>query len=233
MQAWVIRLRSLGRRMGLGGIASWPCGARSSENRFESALLGQIREGDTVWDIGAHVGFYTDLFKQRVGPHGRVVAFEPAPACFETLQKRFFGSPQVQLEEAAIGAQNEAGRLRLGKEPFSQTNRLTQAGEVDGDDGPSAEVRVIRGDSYRSATGSTPGVIKIDVEGFEEEALDGMTELLTVPEVRAIFIEVHFRLLENRGRPLAPVAIERKLRAGGFRTSWLDWSHLQALRTSC
>src|SRR5262245_27460113 len=38
-----------------------------------------VRSGDTVFDIGAHVGIYTLLFSDRVGPTGRVIAFEPAP----------------------------------------------------------------------------------------------------------------------------------------------------------
>ena len=52
-----------------------------------------------------------------------------------------------------------------------------------------------------------------DAEEFrrvEEEVIDGMSALLGDPELRAIFVEVHFALLEARGKANAPVAIERK-----------------------
>ena len=41
----------------------------------------EIRSGDTVLDIGANVGYYTLLFAELVGEHGRVFAFEPDPMC--------------------------------------------------------------------------------------------------------------------------------------------------------
>ena len=44
------------------------------------ALLGRfLKAGMTVFDVGAHVGFYTLLFSQYVGAKGRVFAFEPLP----------------------------------------------------------------------------------------------------------------------------------------------------------
>jgi len=38
-----------------------------------------LKEGMTVLDIGAHHGFYTILASKKVGPSGRVIAFEPSP----------------------------------------------------------------------------------------------------------------------------------------------------------
>ena len=40
------------------------------------AVLDLVREGDVVYDIGAHVGYFTVLFSREVGPGGRVFAFE-------------------------------------------------------------------------------------------------------------------------------------------------------------
>jgi hypothetical protein len=42
-------------------------------------FLKALRPGQCVVDIGAHVGFYTVLAAERVGPSGRVIAFEPDP----------------------------------------------------------------------------------------------------------------------------------------------------------
>jgi hypothetical protein len=73
--------------------------------------------------------------------------------------------------------------------------------------------------------------MKIDVEGFEDEVLEGMPRVLADPRLRAIFLEVHFKLLEQRGKAEAPIHIERMLQSLGFNTRWFkDRSHLQALR---
>ncbi len=73
-------------------------------------------------------------------------------------------------------------------------------------------------------------MIKVDVEGFEEEVLQGMGEMLTSPELRSVLVEVHFMKLELRGKATAPVRIEKLLRDKGFKTNWVDASHLFASR---
>jgi hypothetical protein len=76
----------------------------------------------------------------------------------------------------------------------------------------------------------TPNLLKIDVEGFEEEVLKGMELLLAAPQVRAIFLEVHFEILESRGRSEAPLRIEKLLRSNGLMPRWVDSSHIVAKR---
>jgi hypothetical protein len=52
-------------------------------------------------------------------------------------------------------------------------------------------------------------------------------------ELRSIFIEVHFRILEQRGNRFAPMQIEKTLKAAGFDViEWIDSSHIGAWRTS-
>jgi hypothetical protein len=78
--------------------------------------------------------------------------------------------------------------------------------------------------------GKTPNVIKVDVEGFEEEVLTGLSETLKSSELRSVLVEVHFMKLENRGRMDAPTRIEKLLRDKSFKTRWVDASHLLATR---
>jgi hypothetical protein len=88
----------------------------------------------------------------------------------------------------------------------------------------------MRGDSYWATSGITPNLLKIDVEGFEEEVLAGMKSLLAAPELRAVFLEVHFAILESRGRSDAPLRIEKLLRDNGLIPNWVDGSHIVAKR---
>ena len=57
-----------------------------------------------------------------------------------------------------------------------------------------------------------------------------MSELLAAPELRAVFLELHFQFLEERGRAGAPIRIEEQLRGKGFRPRWVDRSHIAAKR---
>jgi hypothetical protein len=75
-----------------------------------------------------------------------------------------------------------------------------------------------------------PTVIKLDVEGFEVHALRGMPNVLRQPQLRKLFIEVHFTLLERNGTKDGPKQIAALLEPAGFKLDWLDFSHVVATR---
>ena len=61
---------------------------KNNYDRFEIECLKQlIKEGDTVVDLGANIGYYTLILAQLVGKSGHVYAFEPEPSNFEILSK--------------------------------------------------------------------------------------------------------------------------------------------------
>jgi hypothetical protein len=92
-------------------------------------------------------------------------------------------------------------------------------------------VRITTGDALvESEEVLAPDVLKIDVEGFEEEVLRGLTGQLAHTRCRAVFCEVHFGILDARGERHAPSRIVELLRKQGFHTRWIDPSHLSAIR---
>src|SRR5882672_7947426 len=50
-------------------------------------FMRTLRPGDTVFDVGANIGFFTALAARRVGASGRVLAFEPHPLNFAALSE--------------------------------------------------------------------------------------------------------------------------------------------------
>lgn len=56
------------------------CWLGSFEYRKQRLMASMPHAGDTMHDVGVNVGYYTPLASHRVGPSGRVVAFEPLPA---------------------------------------------------------------------------------------------------------------------------------------------------------
>ncbi len=239
MTRFEIWLRSLLRRAGLIGPASRFAarlkrarGDDGYEERFHDALLGAVREGDEIWDVGANVGFYTELLARRAGDGGTVRAFEPAPHCFEQLRRRTEEKElrNVQLHQVALGAEAGSMQMEIFEDPEQGSHRVIGPGE--GGAGATTRVVVVRGDELRAREQlGVPQVVKIDVEGFEEEVIQGMEQTLRDPACRAIFCEVHFAILDSRGRRFAPGAIQDRLREWGFsETRWLDRSHLMAAR---
>jgi FkbM family methyltransferase len=227
MNKLLIRVRSVGRRVGLQRLYYRLFAHRDYEQRFHEAILADLRPGDVAWDVGANRGFYSKIFCEKTGPNGRVFAFEPGPESYAELSRQTVEFPWMHAEQMALGDFDGTSVFVVGA---SHTQNHLQRNGVEATRANSVEVPVSRGDSYWSVSGVTPNVMKIDVEGFEEEVLAGMGDLLAVPALRAVFVEVHFRVLEERGRADAPVRIEKLLRGKGLRPKWVDPSHIAAIR---
>lgn len=186
--------------------------------------MGAIRPGDAVWDIGANVGQYSELFCKMVGERGSVVCFEPLPQCCDAIRARVPNCGWVRVENVALGNEDTTGRLMVTEESFG--NHVATGRE----EGESISVQICRGDTVSQRLGQVPNVLKVDVEGFEEEVLQGMPQVLASATLRSVLVEVHFSKLETRGRSTAPIRIEKLLGDNGFRTTWVDSSHLFASR---
>jgi len=227
MNKLLIKARSIARRVGLKRLY-YRISPRRNEDKFQSAILSGLRTGDIAWDVGANHGFYTKIFCEKTGASGRVFAFEPGPHSYAELRLRMAEYPWARVEQMALSDFDGTGRLVVHHKSDRWHHLQTDTGEAIATN--SVEVSVVRGDSYWAVSGATPNVLKIDVEGFEEEVLAGMDGLLAAPELRCVFIEVHFGLLEERGRVEAPLRMEKLLRSKGLRPRWVDPSHIAAER---
>jgi FkbM family methyltransferase len=225
LNPWIIRARSLARKTGIIRAINRFRPARSYEERVHKVLTDAIKPGDVVWDVGANIGIYSELFCQIVGDDGLVVAFEPLPDSCEQIRARIPNCECLRIEAIALGDEDRPGRL------VTQENSYENHIQTDGHDATgSLPVQIRRGDTVWKTLARTPNVVKVDVEGFEEEVLQGMQEMLESAALRSVLIEVHFLKLEMRGRATAPTRIQKLLIGKGYRTTWVDASHLFATR---
>jgi FkbM family methyltransferase len=224
---FVIALRNFLRRAGITKLIREFTGPMSYEEAFKTELLGAIRPGDCVWDVGANVGYYTVKFCEAVCSQGQVIAFEPNPVSRDRLRDALIACENVTIRPEALGS--AAGRLRFspGRDPLGATSKVNPAGFGEDD----IVVPVEPGDDLINAgLVPMPNVIKIDTEGFEREVIVGLSKTLTSPVLHTIAVEVHFGLLVERGQPGAPTEIEAGLRSAGFSTHWADASHIVGRR---
>lgn len=209
-------------------------GDRSRRAAMDALYARFVTPDDLVFDIGAHVGDRVAAFR-RLG--ARVVAVEPQPALVRTLRLLYGRDADVTITATALGRSEGTVELRLNVDnPTVSTASTAFVQAADGAPGWEGQawtraiaVPVTTLDALIARHG-TPAFVKIDVEGFEEDVVAGMRGVLASPTCRALFIEVHFALLEARKTPDAPARIVAELRRQGFRTRWLDPSHLMAWR---
>ncbi|MCC7359394.1 MAG: FkbM family methyltransferase [Anaerolineales bacterium] len=163
-------------------------------NALETTERGFVRQrlqpGDTFVDVGANRGLYSVVAARRVGPAGRVLAFEPSPREINYL-KRNLGHNQlanVTVVAAAVGAQ--AGRADLLVAADGGLNSLARTEHPEQVAQSTQPVDVSALDDYL-AEHSVGRVhfMKIDVEGAEAEVLRGAAGLLTGPHPPIILCE--------------------------------------------
>jgi FkbM family methyltransferase len=223
--AWRNRLR--GNSL-LRGVYASLAGRGDYEARFARELLGAVRAGDTVWDVGANVGVYAAQFAERGAAN--VVCFEPAPAAVAALHRRFpAGTARANsVQIVPIALADRRGTATFSAEGSSPNNQIGASDVTK----PTVEIQVHSGDEALVEFAlPTPNVIKIDVEGYELEVIEGLSQVLSSKQLRSVFVEVHFALLHNRKLDRAPAAILQTLRQHGFQVHWVDPSHIGARRS--
>lgn len=146
-------------------------------NELERLFGLFVSPGDLVFDVGANVGDYTDVFL-RLG--ARVVAVEPNPRCVEALNGRF-RSERLTIENVAVGSEPGDLELRLSGSSLLSTlsdewiaaaTASQRFSEVRWDRTICVPVTTL--DALVSEHGR-PSFVKLDVEGFEEQALLGLS----------------------------------------------------------
>ena len=162
-----------------------------------------VRPGDLVFDIGAHVGDRVAAFR-RLG--ARVVAVEPQPALLRTLRLLYGRDPMIAIEASAVGRQPGSTELSVNVDNPTvstvSTDFIAAAAGAPGWEGQTWPKRIgvpLTTVDALIARHGTPVFIKVDVEGFEAEALAGLSQ-----PVQALSFE--FTLIQ---REIALASIER------------------------
>ena len=163
-------------------------GDRSHGAAMDRLYRGFVQHGDLVLDIGAHVGDRVASFR-RLG--ARVVAVEPQPAMVRVLRLLYGCRAGVTIEAAAVGRVGGRTSLMINADnPTVSTASpafVSAARDAPGWENQhwmtSVSVPVTTLDALIGKHG-IPAFIKIDVEGFEEEALQGLSH-----QVKALSFE--------------------------------------------
>jgi FkbM family methyltransferase len=173
----------------------------------------QIKAGQTVLDVGANVGFYTLLYAKQTGPHGKVIAFEPGPKSFKLLSRNVAmnGYENVTLVNKAVSNKSGMTRFYICRTGESD-NRLVDASQP-GDIRDPIDVEMVTLDEVFPI--DPVDVIKMDIQGAEYMAWQGMTNLIT--RNKDIKIQMEFAPHCLAAAKTDPAEFLRYMRSFGFR----------------
>jgi FkbM family methyltransferase len=154
--------------------------ARYYEDDYESNTFKffekSIQPHQTILDIGAHIGLYSVFFSKKLGDTGKVICFEPTPRTFSILKQtaNLNALTNCVLVNAAIAERSGILKFNLTSEDGegSNANSLVKTERSVN----STDVKVYSIDDYRREQKLKIGVLKIDVEGYELNALKGAKE---------------------------------------------------------
>jgi FkbM family methyltransferase len=134
-----------------------------------------VNQGDVVLDIGANIGYFTLLFSRLVGPSGKVYSFEPEPENFSLLKKNveLNNYKNIILIQKAVSNENRKIKLFL-----SMNNEGDHQIYDSGENRNFIEIDSIRLDDYFKNFEKKINFIKMDIQGAECKAIEGMQNIL-------------------------------------------------------
>ncbi len=175
---WVERQRLIVRRGMTGATGNVYLGL----HEFMSMMLTVhfLREGDLFLDVGANVGTYTVLASGV--SRATTWAFEPDPSAVHDLSRNVeinkLGG-RVEIHAVALGPSDGEVSFTHGE---GALNRVASADD--------REVHMVPQRTLDSMmVGRVPIKIKLDVEGYEEQVLQGATRTLANPELKVVSLE--------------------------------------------
>jgi FkbM family methyltransferase len=151
-----------------------------------------LRPGDVFVDVGANIGLFTLIAAERVGPKGKVLAFEPAAKTFGRLVDNVGLNKLSNVECFRLALSDSRGHLQLtaSKDGYDAWNSLAKValGELR----ETELVEVIEWDQFagsRDLSGGSVTMMKIDVEGWESRVLEGGKEFFIGSDAPVLQVE--------------------------------------------
>lgn len=186
------------------------------ETEVAALVKAQVAAGETFFDIGGHVGYFTMLSARKVGPQGKVVVFEPQPRLSSAIRMALVLNhiSWAVVENKAVS--DQTGTIELFQPVdtgrTSSSNILIEAADK-------LTVDAVALHDHIAKYGH-PDWIKLDIEGGEWRAIQGMGDLLDILPRPKLIIEIHPDQLRALGD--SPEILIDYLRQKNYQLKWID-----------
>lgn len=178
-------------------VAPWIILRGKWEDANDDIMQELVCAGDTCFDIGANLGYFTIRLAHKVGRTGKVIAFEPNPELFIFLKESVVINgfdERVVLYQNAVGSAPASGELSFNYSNMGGGRIVNVSQQSAGN------IEVLAIDAIADIPEKVD-FIKMDIEGMEVEAFYGMSKLLEKNLHCAIICEYNYSAWEKHGQP--------------------------------
>jgi FkbM family methyltransferase len=156
------------------------------EPPIQDALARYLKTGDVFYDVGANAGFFTLIASRIVGERGHVFAFEPLPENAGCLQEQIAINQLGNVTPVRMGVGKSPGEASFARTGHGSTARLAN---VAGDEVERLTISLTSIDEFAKSH-KLPTFLKVDVEGAEDQVVNGAAETLRLHRPTFLF-ELH------------------------------------------
>ncbi|MCA9958277.1 MAG: FkbM family methyltransferase [Anaerolineales bacterium] len=152
----------------------------SYEPDVANFIFSRLQPSQCFFDVGANAGYFTLIGAKKVGPKGKVIAFDPVPQNVKTIQEQVALNDLkgfCWIESLAISSFNGKTKLTIPDRNANAHLTNIEAPHVKSSNHSIIEVECVTLDDYIT-NHESPDFIKVDIEGAEVEALRGAVKLM-------------------------------------------------------
>lgn len=145
-----------------------------------------------VFDIGANIGYYV-LLEASIIDNGDIYAIEPEPSNVKRLNQNIALNHYEHVHVLPVAAGKDRGEKQLARRSSSNVHRMSEV-LFDAPFEDTVEVDVYPVDQIideKNISNEELIVVRMDVEGYELQALEGMKKLLSSNRPIYLILEVH------------------------------------------
>lgn len=185
------------------------------EPELAATLLRLLQPGQVFADVGANEGYFSVMASRLVGARGRVLAVEPQSRLQPVLRRNFALNHADNVTITAAVVSDSIGVAELNLAPSMNTGATSLIRSTRYALRQETVPALPLAEMLARAGLTTVDLLKLDIEGWEYEAILGSREIFRDGRVRAITLELHPEHLEKRGLGIAPIMAF--LQEAGFR----------------
>jgi len=206
--------------------------SRGKEKLTTQLFKQAVKEGGTVVDMGANIGYFTLLAARLAGKEGKVYAFEPEPHNYEMILKNLALNGYENVVPMQKAVSNAAGTVKLyvsskdvGAHTLRQHHDKRQFDEKES--GEFVEVEAVIPDEFFKDKKHPIDVIKMDIEGAEMAAISGMDRVIRENKNLKMFIEFYPSAIREMGYSPEEL-VDKLLNVYGFSIMAIDELRIQS-----
>jgi FkbM family methyltransferase len=177
----------------------------SYEPDLADAVRRILRPGDTFLDVGANEGFFSVIASKAVAPSGRVIAVEPQSRLQGVIARNLQENRSTNVEVIQQVIADRPGVASLSISPDMNTGSSgvfrTSKYRVPSEDVPQTTLGALLAQRQLASV----RLLKMDIEGFEYEAVLGASEVFRAGQVEHFALELHPTVLARRGKSEAEI----------------------------